>query len=107
MAKAQWRWGDVLRSATGKPTAENVVHLRRQRTIDDLCDQLDVAKARLIEHVNMIPRLREDVRRLQQEIANRLDERDCGIEWSIQALPSIDLETLEITDRPTPGEDGA
>ena len=102
MAKAQWRWGDVLRSATGKPTAENVIHLRRQRTIDDLCDLLDQAKVRLIGHINAVPALREDVRRLQHEIANRLEERDCGIEWTIQALPSIDLETLEMTEQPAP-----
>ena len=105
MAKAQWRWGDVLRSATGKQTADNVVHLKRQRTIDDLCDALDGAKARLIEHVNAIPSLREDVRLLQREIADRLEERDCGIEWTIQALPTIDLETLEMTDRPEGDDD--
>jgi len=103
MAKAQWTWGEVLKSVTGRPS--NVVQLHRQRTIDEMCDELDEAKVKLIEHVNLIPSLREDVRRLQQEIAGRLEERDCGIEWTIQALPTIDLETLEMTDRPEGDDD--
>ena len=96
MAKAQWKWGDVLKSVTGKPTGDNVVHLRRRSIIDSLCDELDVAKDKLVAHINEVPALREDVRRLQHEIARQLEARDTGIDWTIQALPTLDLETLEM-----------
>lgn len=95
---AAWKWKEVLHQVTGRPTNDNVVHLTRNRTETDILNELDIAKAALIDHVNQILPLRDAVRELQLELAERLRERDTGIEFTVMHLPEINLETLTMRD---------
>jgi len=95
---AAWRWKEVLDVVTGRPTNDNIVHLRRNRTETDVLNELDAAKERLIDHVNAILPLRDAVRDLQIELVEMLVKRDPGIEFSVMHLPEINLETLTMSD---------
>ena len=95
---AAWRWKEVLDVVTGRPTNDNIVHLRRNRTETDVLNELDAAKEKLIDHVNAILPLRDAVRELQLELAAMLRSGDTGREFSVMHLPEINLETLTMSD---------
>ena len=107
MSKSHLSLNDIfprLREAvTGR--RDNVVHLHppeAEPLIDDLLDDLDRAKIALLEHVDAIPALRDAVRQAQQRVLAALAERNTGIDMQIIHLPSIDLETLTMQEKPPP-----